>query len=95
MNSCETESCCNSRHTPVILAVLAASLIFAGLVWVTKKYTTPAPLGADRAAERAKARAELTAAETEALDTVGYADPLKGVVRLPISEAMIDRKSVV
>lgn len=88
MNSCETESYCNSRHTPVIVAALAASLIFVGLVWVTKKYTTPAPLGAERAAERAKARAELTAVETEALETVGYADPLKGIVRLPISEAM-------
>jgi hypothetical protein len=70
------------------VAVVFACLIFAGLVWVTRKYTTPAPLGAERAAERAKARAELTALETEALETVGYADPVKGVVRLPISEAM-------
>jgi len=88
MHSNESESCCSSRHAPVILAVLAASLIFAGLVWATKKYTTPAPLGTERAAERAKARAELTAAEADALNTVGWADPVKGVVRLSISEAM-------
>jgi len=71
-----------------VFAALAATLIFAALVWVTRKYTLPAPLGAARAAERAKARAELTAAESEALNTVGYVDPVRGTVRLPISEAM-------
>jgi len=88
MNSCETEPCCNSRNVPVIVAVVAACLIFAALVWVTKKYTTPAPLGAERAAERSKARAELTALESDALNTVGYVDPVRGIVRLPITEAM-------
>ena len=87
MNSCETEKCCN-RDVPVIVAILAACLIFVALVWVTKKYTTPAPLGAERAAERAKARAELTAIETDTLNTVGYADPTRGIVRLPIAVAM-------
>jgi len=88
MNSCETEPCCSNRNVPVIVAAVAACLIFGALVWATKKYTTPAPLGAERAAERAKARAELTAVETDALNTVGYVDPLKGIVRLPIAEAM-------
>ena len=88
MNSAETEKCCNGRTASVVIAVVCAMLIFAALVWATKKYTTPAPLGAERAAERAKARAELTAAEADALNTVGWADPVKGVVRLPISEAM-------
>jgi len=88
MNSSETDKCCYGRNTPIIVAVVAACLIFGALVWVTKKYTTPAPLGAERAAERAKARAELTALETDALNTVGYVDPIRGIVRLPIAEAM-------
>jgi hypothetical protein len=88
MNSAETEKCCNSRTVSVVTAALAVTLIFAALVWITRKYTSPAPLGAARAAERAKARAELTAAETDALNNVGWADPVKGVVRLPIAEAM-------
>jgi len=88
MNSCETEKCCTGRNFTATAAVLCACLIFGALVWVTKKYTTPAPLGAERAAVRAKARAELTAVEADALSTVGYADPLKGIVRLPIANAM-------
>ena len=88
MHTNESESCCDSRNIPVIVAVVCACLIFVGLVWATKRYTAPAPLGAARAAERAKARAELTAAESEALNTVGYVDPVRGTVRLPISEAM-------
>ena len=48
----------------------------------------PAPLGEDRAAVRAKALAEIRAAETEALTTPAVLDPGKGVVRLPIQQAM-------
>jgi len=89
MNSCcDSETKCCGRKCGVIIAVVGAVLIFAALVWVTRKYTTPAPLGAERAAERAKALAELTAAETDALNTVGYVDAARGTVRLPIAEAM-------
>ena len=44
--------------------------------------------GSDRAAERAKALMELRAAETEALTTPAWLDQGKGIVRLPIEEAM-------
>jgi len=77
-----------SRTWPTWLAVLGACLIFWGLVTVTKRYTQPPPLGAERAAERAKALAELRAANTEALNNVGWVDATKGIVRLPIAEAM-------
>jgi hypothetical protein len=63
-------------------------LIFAALVWKTRQYTTPAPIGAGRAAERAKALAELRAAEADALNNVGWVDQAKGVVRLPIVDSM-------
>jgi len=71
----------------VTTAVVIACLIFVALVWYMRKYTTPAPLGAERAAERAKALGELRAAEADALNNVGWVDQAKGVVRLPIEEA--------
>lgn len=88
MSCCETDKCCSNTRCCKIITVLAAVLVFAALVWATKKYTTPAPLNANRAAERAKFRAELTAAETDALQSVATIDPAKGTVRLPIADAL-------
>jgi hypothetical protein len=73
---------------PYLLAVLGAFLIVAGLVWAMRHYTQPPPLGQDRAAVRAKALAELRAAEAEALNTTGWVDASKGIVRLRIVDAM-------
>lgn len=87
MNECESGSSCG-RNCSVTTAVVLACLIFAGLVWKMRQYTTPPPLGAERAAERANALQELRAAEANALDNVGWLDQPKGVVRLPIVEAM-------
>lgn len=88
MNDSESDSCCSGRSCSVTFAVVLVCLIFAALVWKMRQYTTPAPLGAERAAERAKALVELRAAETDALNNVGWVDPTKGLVRLPIAEAM-------
>jgi hypothetical protein len=71
-----------------VIAVLGAFLIVAGLVWAMRHYTQPPPLGEDRSAVRAKALAELRAAEAEALETTGWVDPTKGLVRLRIEDAM-------
>jgi hypothetical protein len=71
-----------------VVTVLGAFLIVAFLVWAMLHYTQPPPLGEDRAVVRAKTLAELRAAETEALDTVGWVDPAKGLVRLRIEDAM-------
>ncbi|HSU55670.1 MAG TPA: hypothetical protein VLT36_16560 [Candidatus Dormibacteraeota bacterium] len=70
------------------IAVIGAFLIVAGLVWAMQKYNEPEALGANRAAERAKALAELRAAENDALNNVGWVDPAKGIVRLRIEDAM-------
>ena len=70
------------------ITVLGSFLIVALLVWAMRHYTQPPSLGAARAAERAKALAELRAAEAEALDTTGWVDPTKGIVRLRIEDAM-------
>jgi hypothetical protein len=90
MSSCcdtEKKSCCGKSFS-VTAAVVIVCLIFAALVWKTRQYTTPAPLGAERAAERAKALVELRAAETDALNTAGWIDQSKGLVRLPINDAL-------
>lgn len=88
MNSGASDNKCCGRNVSVTAAVVIVGLIFAGLVWKMREYTTPAPLGAVRAAERAKALADLRAAETEALNNVGWVDQAKGVVRLPIADAV-------
>jgi len=65
-------------------------MIVAGLVWVMYHYTRVEPLGADRAAVRSKALKELRANNEEVLNNPAYAwqDPAKGVVRMPIKDAM-------
>jgi hypothetical protein len=70
------------------IAVLGSFLIVAALAWAIHRYTQPPPLGEDRAAVRAKALAELRADEKEALENVGWIDQSKGLVRLPIEDAM-------
>ena len=69
-------------------ALVGSLLIVGGLVWAMRHYTKPPPLGEDRAAIRAKALAELRAAETDALNTTAWIDPAKGLVRLRIQDAM-------
>ncbi|MCX8091600.1 MAG: hypothetical protein N3I86_11850 [Verrucomicrobiae bacterium] len=74
---------------PTILAVVGACLVFLALVGQLKKHTLPPPpVDAARRAERAKALAELRAAEAEALQNPGWIDPAKGLVRLPIDVAL-------
>ena len=88
MNSADNDNQSGGRGFSVTLAVVLACLIFAGLVWKMREYTTPEPLGAARASERAKALVELRAAEAEALNNAGWIDQPKGLVRLPIAEAI-------
>jgi hypothetical protein len=76
------------RLWPVALAVVVASLIFVALVWKMQQYTKPASPDEARKAERAKALAELRAAEAEALKNPAWIDQTKGLVRLPIADAL-------
>ncbi len=71
-----------------LAGILGAFLIVAALVWAMQHYTKPPPLGEDRVAQRKKALAELRAAEATELSTYGWVDQAKGVVRLPIAEAL-------
>ena len=80
---------CNCKTGLVnAIAILGAFLIVAALVWAMRHYTQPEPLNASRAAERAKALAEIRAAETGALNNTGWIDQSKGIVRLRIEDAM-------
>jgi hypothetical protein len=76
-----------------VLAALGSFLIVAALVWAMHRYTQPPPLGEDRAAFRSKNLAELRATEADALEHAGWVDQTKGVVRLPIEDAvkMVER----
>ena len=70
------------------IGILGSFLIVAALVWAMRHYTQPPPLGEDRIALRKKALAELRATETEELNSYGWLDQSKGIVRIPIAEAM-------
>jgi hypothetical protein len=76
------------RIFPVVIGVVGALLIVVALVWAMQRYSRPGPLGEDRALARAKALKEMRAAEAEALATPAILDPAKGIVRLPITNAM-------
>ena len=67
---------------------LGSMLILAALAWAIHRYTQPPPLGEDRAVVRAKALAELRAAEAEAMHTTAWIDQSKGLVRLRVDDAM-------
>jgi uncharacterized protein YdaU (DUF1376 family) len=71
-----------------LAGIFGCFLIVAALVLAMQHYTQPAPLGEDRAATRAKALAELRAAEAEALTSVAWIDQGKGIVRLRVDDAM-------
>jgi hypothetical protein len=71
-----------------LIGILGSFLIIAALVWAMQRYTQPPPLGQDRVALRQKALADLRAAEATELESYGWLDQAKGVVRLPIAEAM-------
>ena len=68
--------------------ILGAFLIVGALAWAIHRYAQPPRLGADRAAVRAKALADMRAEEAEALASPAWIDKAKGLVRLPIEQAM-------
>jgi len=70
------------------LAIVGTFLIVAALVSVMRRHSQPPPIDAKRIAERAKALAELRQAEAVALSTAEWIDQAKGIVRLPITNAM-------
>ena len=77
-----------NRATSAALGFLTVAGIFAVLsVAVKLTLNTPA-IDADRAAVRSKDLAEIRAAEAMALGQAGWVDQDRGIVRLPIENAM-------
>jgi hypothetical protein len=71
-----------------LIGILGSFLIVAALVWAMQHYSQPPPLGEDRVAVRKKALADLRASEFNELESYGWVDQTKGVVRMPVAEAM-------
>jgi hypothetical protein len=71
-----------------VVAILAAFLLMVFLVRQMTKLAQPAPVGAERAAARAKENAAIRAEGATALQSWGYVDQPRGVVRMPIDDAM-------
>jgi len=83
-----TDSTCGRGTAAYAVGFLGACLLIWALVWGVRDLLQPAPLGEDRAAVRAKGLAEIRATEAEALVTPAVLDAAKGVIRLPIEDAM-------
>src|SRR5512146_2221654 len=77
-----------NRASGAAVGFTIASLIFAVLAVGVKLCLKAPAIDADRAAVRAKALAEIRAAEDKSLNTAGWIDPVRGIVRLPIDTAM-------
>jgi len=79
-----------SKTTLIVYAVgiIGSFLILAALVRVMHNYTHPAPVGQERAEFRKKNLAVYRSATAEALANYGWVDQGKGVVRLPIDQAI-------
>jgi hypothetical protein len=77
-----------NRGTATAIGFLMVSVIFA-VIAVGLKFSQAVPaVDAGRGAERAKALAQIRAAEDAALNTAAVIDEAHGTVRLPIDTAM-------
>ena len=75
-----------SNLTAYFVGVLGAFLIVAILVWAIYRYANPAPLGSNRAQERAKNLTDQRALDAS-VNQYG-AEPGRPFVRIPVSDAM-------
>lgn len=69
------------------VAIMATFFIMAFLIWVTKEYTQPKSITANRAKERAENLQTIKEAVSPILNEYGWQDQEKGFVRVPIERA--------
>ena len=74
--------------TLAVVAILGSFLLIAFLVKQMVKVAQPGPIGLERGNARSTDNAAIKAAGANALQNWGYVDQGKGVVRMPIEEAM-------
>ncbi len=77
-----------NRASSAATGFIVASLLFIALFVVVKFFIHVPAIDADRNAARAKALAEIRATEEKSLNTAGWIDQSRGIVRLPIDTAM-------
>jgi hypothetical protein len=77
-----------NRASSAATGFIVGSLVFIAL-FVAVKFSLQIPaIDADRNAARAKALAEIRATEEKSLNSAGWVDQSRGIVRLPIDTAM-------
>jgi hypothetical protein len=77
-----------NRASGAAVGFLITVVLFVGIAVVAKISLRAPAIDADRAADRSKALAEIRAAEEKSLTTGGVIDAPRGIVRLPIEDAM-------
>jgi hypothetical protein len=88
MNPETPKPCCQKTSAGAyILGVAGTFLVMAWLVWLMRGYTQPPALAQVRAAERLKIKADFLAANAPLLDSYGWQDPTKDIVRVPVARA--------
>ncbi len=77
-----------SKTAISVVAVIGAFLLVGFVVRQMANLTRPSAVNAARAEERAKVGAETRAAGVEANKSWGYVDQAKGIVRVPVEDAV-------
>jgi hypothetical protein len=77
-----------NRASSAATGFMVASLIFIALAVVVKFSVHVPAIDTDRNVTRTKALAEIHATEEKSLNTAGWIDQSRGIVRLPIETAM-------
>lgn len=77
-----------NRASAAAVGAIVATLVFIVLAGIVKVSVTVPAIDADRDAAIGKALAEIHQTETEQLNTAGWVDKPRGIVRLPIDTAM-------
>ncbi len=78
----------SNRASGAAIAFVFGVVLFVALALAAKLSITVPAVDADRGADRSKALADLRASEEKSLNTYGWVDQQRGVVRLPIETAI-------
>jgi hypothetical protein len=77
-----------NRASGAAVGFVLATILFVALTVIVKLTVSAPAIDADRDAVRSKALADIRVTEEKSLNTLGWADHARGIVRLPIETAM-------
>ncbi|MDA7915821.1 hypothetical protein N9B94_01145 [Verrucomicrobia bacterium] len=84
-----SQDCCKKTGIGMYtIAFIGSFLVVMGLVYGMLSAARPQEIGIARSEERAKNLVEVRQAEADVMDSYGWVDQNKGLVRLPIDKAM-------